>query len=75
MLQISHTNRFVARSDFGERAITSAVGSGIPGRFRFFFAGVTVSIVSISTADGEDAATVAVGELFSADTIGDDFEP
>ena len=70
LLQISHRNRFVARSDFGDRTITNAAGSGIPGRFRFFFATATASIISISTPGEQDAATAAVGGLFSTDTIG-----
>lgn len=31
-------NRFVAIRDFGDRAITSAFGSGVPGRLLFLFA-------------------------------------
>lgn len=36
MLQISQINLFVANNDFGDSAITSASGSGLPGRLLFF---------------------------------------
>lgn len=36
MLQISHINLFVASNVFGDIAITSASGSGFPGRLLFF---------------------------------------
>lgn len=39
LLQISQTNLFVAISVFGDRAITSASGSGLPGKFLFLFTG------------------------------------
>lgn len=39
LLHISHTNRFRANRVFGDRAMTSALGSGFPGGFRFFLAG------------------------------------
>lgn len=37
MLQISHRNLFVAKRLLGDKDTTSASGSGLPGRFLFFF--------------------------------------
>ncbi|KAL6954135.1 hypothetical protein U1Q18_048536, partial [Sarracenia purpurea var. burkii] len=37
-LQISHTNLLVAMRVLGDKAITSASGSGFPGIFLFFLA-------------------------------------
>lgn len=44
MLQISHKNRFVAIRDFGDSAITSASGSGVPGKFLFLFSGFALGL-------------------------------
>jgi hypothetical protein len=62
-------NRFVARRLFGDRAITSASGSGIPGRFRFFFSAVATdggaNIIICSPEEETLASSEAVGAATS----------
>lgn len=69
MLQISQTNRFVAIRVLGDKAITSASGSGIPGRFRFFFSGGGAGIEVVEIPSSPEAVDTAIGDEFSISTI------
>lgn len=69
MLQISHTNLFVASSVFGDNAITSASGSGIPGRLRFLLAAGVVSASLSERMESPGSGETGDGDEISISTM------
>lgn len=65
----------MATKVFGDNATTSASGSGIPGRFRFFFGGGTVIVCGVPWLPKEETLLIVSSPEALDTVILDKFSP